>query len=164
MVISFTLLNRLKNWVLNIQLASLVKSWLVQDQTVPVSHEDVDVDCFKRFILHRSSINNSASLSNKFGEFYFIVKFGEAYDKVFNHLHAPLEGKCDIWFTVVKIQVAYLYKTPIGLLQKGEEDYRDMNCNLLNVVAWRFRFKGKINSFMEDQDVEDQDVGFVIIK
>ncbi|GJW07634.1 hypothetical protein Tco_1570057 [Tanacetum coccineum] len=27
-------------------------------------------------ILHRSSINNSASLSNKFGEFYFIVKFG----------------------------------------------------------------------------------------
>ncbi|GJV11469.1 hypothetical protein Tco_1353010 [Tanacetum coccineum] len=28
------------------------------------------------FLLHRSSINNSASLSNKFGEFYFIFKFG----------------------------------------------------------------------------------------
>ncbi|GJW23172.1 hypothetical protein Tco_0033794 [Tanacetum coccineum] len=27
-------------------------------------------------ILHRSAINNSASLSNKFGEFYFIFKFG----------------------------------------------------------------------------------------
>ncbi|GJW49895.1 hypothetical protein Tco_0091246, partial [Tanacetum coccineum] len=28
------------------------------------------------FLLHRSSVNNSASLSNKFGEFYFIFKFG----------------------------------------------------------------------------------------
>ncbi|GJV93704.1 putative reverse transcriptase domain-containing protein [Tanacetum coccineum] len=28
------------------------------------------------FLLHRSSINNSASLSNKFGESYFIYKFG----------------------------------------------------------------------------------------
>ncbi|GKD46840.1 hypothetical protein Tco_1271485, partial [Tanacetum coccineum] len=27
-------------------------------------------------ILHRSSINNSARLSNKFGGFYFIFKFG----------------------------------------------------------------------------------------
>ncbi|GJZ07928.1 hypothetical protein Tco_0542211, partial [Tanacetum coccineum] len=27
-------------------------------------------------ILHRSAINNSESLSNKFGEFYFIFKFG----------------------------------------------------------------------------------------
>ena len=57
-----------------------------------MSHADADVDSFKRcdtsntfdvgyrvlrdLILHRSSINNSASLSNKFGEFYFIVKFG----------------------------------------------------------------------------------------
>ncbi|GJU83345.1 hypothetical protein Tco_1285710 [Tanacetum coccineum] len=54
---------------------------------------------------------------------------------------------------VVKIQVAYLHKTPIGLLQKGEEDYIDMICNLLNVKAWKFRFKGKIVSFMEDQDI-----------
>ncbi|GJW87671.1 retrovirus-related pol polyprotein from transposon TNT 1-94 [Tanacetum coccineum] len=54
--------------------------------------QDVDVDNFKRcctsytfleeyrvlidLILHRSSINNSARLSNKFGGFYFILKFG----------------------------------------------------------------------------------------
>ncbi|GKD59086.1 hypothetical protein Tco_1296595, partial [Tanacetum coccineum] len=58
----------------------------------PVSHADADMDSFKRcgtsntfdvgyrvlrdLILHRSSINNSASLSNKFGGFYFIFKFG----------------------------------------------------------------------------------------
>ncbi|GJV11819.1 hypothetical protein Tco_1353360 [Tanacetum coccineum] len=57
-----------------------------------VSHAEDDVDNFKRcctsytflvgyrvlidLILHRSSINNSASLSNKFGGFYFIFKFG----------------------------------------------------------------------------------------
>ncbi|GJY75086.1 hypothetical protein Tco_0479517, partial [Tanacetum coccineum] len=57
-----------------------------------LSHADVDVDNFKRWctsytflveyrvlidlILHRSSINNSARLSNKFGGFYFIFKFG----------------------------------------------------------------------------------------
>nr|GEZ76867.1 hypothetical protein [Tanacetum cinerariifolium] len=54
--------------------------------------QDADVDSFKRcgtsntfdvryrvrkdLILHRSSINNSASLSNKFGGFYFNFKFG----------------------------------------------------------------------------------------
>ncbi|GJY38039.1 hypothetical protein Tco_0424403 [Tanacetum coccineum] len=56
-----------------------------------VSHADVDVDNFKRcctsyafdvgykelrdFLLHCSSINNSARLSNKFGGFYFSFKF-----------------------------------------------------------------------------------------
>ncbi|GJR64564.1 hypothetical protein Tco_0010629 [Tanacetum coccineum] len=57
-----------------------------------VSHADADMDSFKRcgtsytfdvgyrvlrdLILHRSSINNSASLSNRFEGFYFIFKFG----------------------------------------------------------------------------------------
>ncbi|GKC29559.1 hypothetical protein Tco_1036853 [Tanacetum coccineum] len=69
---------------------------------------------------------------HKFGLFYFSIKFV---------------------ILIVKIQVAYLHKTPIGLLQKGEEEYRDMICNLKNMVAWRFQFEGKIVSFMEDQDV-----------
>ncbi|GJX26059.1 hypothetical protein Tco_0232355 [Tanacetum coccineum] len=57
-----------------------------------VSHADADVDSFKRcgtsntfdvgywvrkdLILHRSSINNNASLSNRFRGFYFTFKFG----------------------------------------------------------------------------------------
>nr|GEW12945.1 hypothetical protein [Tanacetum cinerariifolium] len=54
-----------------------------------ISKGDAVVDSFKRCctfdafdvgyrvrILHRSSINNSASLSNKFRRFYFILKFG----------------------------------------------------------------------------------------
>ncbi|GJU75520.1 hypothetical protein Tco_1272590 [Tanacetum coccineum] len=57
-----------------------------------VSHADADVDSSKRcgtsntfdigyrvlkdLILYRSLINNGASLSNKFGEFYFSFKFG----------------------------------------------------------------------------------------
>ncbi|GKA75191.1 hypothetical protein Tco_0781569 [Tanacetum coccineum] len=57
-----------------------------------LGHADADVDNFKRcctsytfrtgyrvlrgFLLHRSSVYNSASLSNKFGGFYFIFKFG----------------------------------------------------------------------------------------
>ncbi|GKA60595.1 hypothetical protein Tco_0760002 [Tanacetum coccineum] len=40
-----------------------------------------------------------------------------------------------------------------------QEEYKDMICNLLNMVAWRFRFEGKIVSF-----IEVQDVCFVIIK
>nr|GEW05978.1 putative reverse transcriptase domain-containing protein [Tanacetum cinerariifolium] len=60
-------------------------------QQCSVSHVDADVDSVKRcgtsntfdvrymvlkdLILHRSSINNSASLSNKFGGFYFSFKF-----------------------------------------------------------------------------------------
>ncbi|GJY19788.1 hypothetical protein Tco_0392354, partial [Tanacetum coccineum] len=33
-----------------------------------------------------------------------------------------------------------------------QEEYKDMICNLLNMVAWRFRFEGKIVSFIEVQD------------
>ncbi|GJT77268.1 hypothetical protein Tco_1043993 [Tanacetum coccineum] len=38
--------------------------------------EDQMQKVLRGFLLHRSSINNSASLSNKFGESYFIFKFG----------------------------------------------------------------------------------------
>ncbi|GKD52019.1 hypothetical protein Tco_1280995 [Tanacetum coccineum] len=41
-------------------------------------------------------------------------KKGKLIVSMFYHLHASLEGK--------RSQVAYLYKTPIGRLQKGEED------------------------------------------
>ncbi|GKB26880.1 hypothetical protein Tco_0866281, partial [Tanacetum coccineum] len=37
---------------------------------------DVEYRVLKDLILHRSSINNNASLSNKFGGFYFSFKFG----------------------------------------------------------------------------------------
>nr|GEV24412.1 hypothetical protein [Tanacetum cinerariifolium] len=38
--------------------------------------EDSEYRVLRGFVLHRSLINNSASLSNKFGESYFIFKFG----------------------------------------------------------------------------------------
>ncbi|GJW96373.1 hypothetical protein Tco_0178181 [Tanacetum coccineum] len=37
---------------------------------------NIEYRVLRGFLLHRSSINNSASLSNKFGESYFIFKFG----------------------------------------------------------------------------------------
>ncbi|GJR33238.1 hypothetical protein Tco_1109470 [Tanacetum coccineum] len=37
---------------------------------------DVGYKVLRDFLLHRSSINNSARLSNKFGGFYFSFKFG----------------------------------------------------------------------------------------
>ncbi|GJZ11084.1 hypothetical protein Tco_0545843 [Tanacetum coccineum] len=37
---------------------------------------DYNVKVLKDLILHRSSINNSASLGNKSGEYYFSFKFG----------------------------------------------------------------------------------------
>nr|GEU67002.1 uncharacterized mitochondrial protein AtMg00810-like [Tanacetum cinerariifolium] len=39
-------------------------------------HIDIRYNVLRDLILHHSSINNSASLSNKFGKSYFIVKFG----------------------------------------------------------------------------------------
>ncbi|GJU59327.1 hypothetical protein Tco_1237093 [Tanacetum coccineum] len=72
--------------------AKYVEMCQAKHDTYSVSHAEDDVDNFKRcctsytflvgyrvlidLILHRSSINNSASLSNKFGGFYFIFKFG----------------------------------------------------------------------------------------
>ncbi|GJQ95577.1 hypothetical protein Tco_0006716 [Tanacetum coccineum] len=91
-------------------------------QEYSVSHAEDDVDNFKRcctsytflvgyrelidLILHRSSINNSASLSNKFGGFYFIFKFGISglLHQVITTIADRIRGgsllalKCLVWF------------------------------------------------------------------
>ncbi|GKA73237.1 hypothetical protein Tco_0779453 [Tanacetum coccineum] len=63
------------------------------------------------------------------------------------------------------IKVAYLHSPILDYDKKGKNLLftDDMICNLLSVMTWR-SLKGKIVSFMEDKDMEDQDVCFVIIK
>ncbi|GJR22354.1 hypothetical protein Tco_0970881, partial [Tanacetum coccineum] len=137
---------------------------LLKDVYLPLS-QNVDVDNFKRcctsyafdvgtvlrdFLLHRSSINNSARLSNKFGGFYFSFKFG--ISGLLHHVVMTIADrirggsllalKCLVWFMKyyanVRRTVADFSHAPLNEYSPSPDDKKQWSLNLLKIgmLVW----------------------------